>query len=373
MKVAHILNELRHSGAEVMLTSAAPYFLERDSAIVISTGADVGDYAPILNTAGYQIAHYPYSPSTSFFESLGRFLRREEVDVVHLHSERAAVWYSLMAWRHSIPSVRTVHNEFNFNGFLRRRRVMSRRIAAASGTLHVACSPSVQHNESSRFGRDTELINNWMDPNRVPEPSPASRTRARAMLGVGPEQMVAISVANDAPAKNLSALFRGVISAAEEGVPIRLYHCGSLSPESKRIVDNAPQSTIIALGTVAEVGPYLSASDFFLSTSFNEGGQISLLEAAAAGLICITPKVGNAGAFEGRAGVHFIAPTDEALKIELRRQKDITWLDRQIDGVQLAKWTRTYFLPERGAREYRDLYERQLARAKLLRRRSRSD
>lgn len=365
VKVAHVMNELRHSGAEVMLTSAAPYFLARGPAIVISTGAEVGNYAPTLTAAGYQVAHHPYSASPTFFRALGRFLTREGVDVVHLHSERAAVWYSLMARRYSMPSIRTIHNEFNFTGLLRGRRIISRHIAAASGTVHVACSLSVQQNEKSRFGRDTHLINNWMDPSRVPQPSPASRTSARKTLGLRPEQMVAISVANDAPAKNLSALFRGVTSAMEEGVPILLYHCGSLSVENQRIVDQSNHS-IIALGTVPDIWPYLAAADFFLSTSFNEGGQISLLEAAAAGLTCITSKVGNAEAFGNCKGVHFILPTADALKAELYRQTVVPQADRQVAGLELAQWTRSYFLPERGVRQYQDLYMQQLSNAGQL-------
>jgi glycosyltransferase involved in cell wall biosynthesis len=360
MKVAHILNELRFSGAEIMLAAAANEFLSAGPALVIGTGDQLGQFAPILSRAGYQVAHKPHHRSPSYFASLGRFLREEGVDIVHIHSERSALFYSLMARQYGLASVRTIHNEFNFEGILRFRRVVTRRVARRIGTAHVACSPSVQRNELARYGLKAELINNWMDPDRVPVPSGNTRNAARGVLKLDQNELVALSIANDAPAKNLAALFCGVLEAVKRGVSIRLYHCGVIGPDLQRIADAAPDGCIVALGTVADVKPYLSACDLFLSTSFNEGGQISLLEAAAAGLTCITTEVGIAGAFSGRPATFFIAPNADALAnaVILAAQREST--DALKEGRLLASWAREYFVPERGAREYLELYNRQV-------------
>jgi len=369
MKVAHILNEVRFSGAEVMLAAAANNFLSVGPAMVIGAGDRLGDFAPNLSEAGYQIAHKPFSRSPLYFASLGRFLQNENVNLVHIHTERRALSFSLMTRRYGFASVRTIHNEFNFEGQLRLRRLITRRAAQAAGTVHVSCSPSVQHNELARYGLKTELINNWMDPERVPLPSENMRDAARSALGLDRNILVALSLANEAPAKNLGALFRGVIEAVKRGVNMRLYHCGMIGPDLQRLASEAPHGSILALGTVSDVRSYLSASDFFLSTSLNEGGQISLLEAAAAGLTCITTKVGIAGAFDGRPAMHFIGPDADALADALvaAAQRDSTVAQKE--GQLLASWARGYFVPERGAREYRELYERQVHRNDLRQRR----
>lgn len=358
LRVAHILGELKHSGAEVMLASAGKY-LSDGSSLVVSTGQKLGDYAPFLEAAGFKLAHKPRSSSPSYFNSLGHFLKNQGVEVVHLHTEASAVWYSLMAWRHGIPSVRTIHNEFKFEGLLRRRRIATRHIAGRLGTVHVACSPSVQENEFDRFGLKATLINNWMDPDRIPAPSAPARASGRAELGVDEDVLVAVSIANEAPAKNLISLFQGVESAAATGVKIRLYHCGAIGPSLKAFAEGLPHGSIVILGTVVDITPYLAASDVFVSTSFNEGGQISLLEASAAGLICVTTRVGIAGAFDGQAGVTFIDSDGEALAAALRLVAVCPQTKRRTDGLALAKWVRSYFLPERGAREYQSIYKRE--------------
>jgi glycosyltransferase involved in cell wall biosynthesis len=362
MKVAHILNEVRFSGAEVMLAAAAKHFLSGGPAMVIGAGDRLGDFAPTLSAAGYQIAHKPFSRAPRYFASLGRFLQNENVKLVHIHTERRALSFSLMTRQYGLASVRTIHNEFNFEGQLRLRRIITRRVAQAAGTVHVSCSPSVQQNELARYGLRTELINNWMDPQRVPLPTENTRDTARSVLGLDRNMLAAISLANEAPAKNLEALFRGVIKAVKRGVNMRLYHCGLIGPDLQRIASEAPSGSIVALGTVSDVRSYLSASDFFLSTSLNEGGQISLLEAAAAGLTCITTRVGIAGAFDGRPAMHFIAPNADALADALVAAAQRDGTVAQKEGQLLASWARGYFVPERGAREYCELYERQIHR-----------
>ena len=360
MKVAHILNELRFSGAEVMLAAAAPHLLSTGQSMVIATSDQLGDFAPTLEQAGFQVAHMPYSRSPSYKASLGRFLKEEGVSLVHIHVERRALFYSMMARRYGLASVRTIHNEFNFKGQVRLRRILTRHLAAKVGTAHVACSPSVQENEFKRYGLKTKLINNWMDPTRVPVPDEVANKLARSGLDLSQAVLAAVSLANDAPAKNLEALFLGVIEAVKRGVNMRLYHCGTIGLGLQRLAQSAPAGSIVVLGTVADVRPYLSACDVFLSTSFNEGGQISLLEAAAAGLTCITTKVGVAGAFDDQLAVTFIEPNAQELAnaLVLTSKRDRTIL-RQEGGL-LATWARKNFVPERGAREYSDLYIRQV-------------
>lgn len=367
MKVAHILNELRFSGAEVMLAAAAPYLISSGNSLVIATSDQLGDFASTLEKAGFQVFHMPFSRSSGYKAQLASLLRQEGVDLIHIHVERRALFYSVMARRLGVASVRTIHNEFYFKGQVWLRRIFTRHIAAAIGTAHVACSPSVQMNELRRYGLKTVLINNWMDPNRVPFPDGPGKEAARNALGLDNTVLAAVSLANDAPAKNLRALFLGVAEAANSGAHVRLYHCGTVGSDLQRLAQDAPSGSIILLGTVANVQPYLSACDAFLSTSFNEGGQISLLEAAAAGLTCITTKVGIAGAFDDQPAVTFIEPNAKALANALLSisKRERTALCQE--GISLASWARKQFVPERGAREYGDLYARQAA---LVRRRS---
>ena len=355
MRVAHVLNEIRHSGAETMLASAAPYMLAEGGGIIIATEPKRGDYAPVLQAAGYGIVHIPFAQSLRFYRSLARTLRRERIEVLHIHTEGKALWLSLLAFVIRMPSVRTIHNEFNFSGLLRFRRIITRWIAHLMGTTHVSCSPSVQRNERARFHLPTLLINNWMNPQAIPAPSTEGKREARTRLGIPHDAFIAISIANEAPAKNLAALFNGVLTAAAKGLPIALYHCGAIGPELKQLAATDPDA-VIPVGTV-DVSDYLAAADVFLSTSFNEGGQISLLEAAASGTCCITTKVGIAEALQNYSGVTYIAPGADDLMHSLFEFAKKPPERRDLLGAGLAKNVRDYFIPERGVAEYMKIYK----------------
>ena len=87
MKVLHILNTLRPSGAEVMLRLAAPYWREKGLELsILSTGEIVGPYAAELENAGYEIVHLPFSKTFKFGLSFFQLLNYKNFDVVHIHT-----------------------------------------------------------------------------------------------------------------------------------------------------------------------------------------------------------------------------------------------------------------------------------------------
>ena len=180
MRVLHLLNELRPSGAEVMLCSAAECFGHSiNSADVLATGDAVGSYAQRFSAAGYTVHHLPFRRNPAFFLRLWRFLRRGDYDVVHLHSERANFWLGLTVVASGANKVlRTVHNNFEFEGRLATIRGWQRRTLARLGVTHVAISPGVQENEKRRFGLRTTMIPNWYDSRRFRQPTAEERKQA---------------------------------------------------------------------------------------------------------------------------------------------------------------------------------------------------
>jgi glycosyltransferase involved in cell wall biosynthesis len=185
MKILHILNELRFSGAEVMLTSAAElFFADGDSHTVLSMGATLGEYAPAMASAGYQLAHIPFAKTPTFFVRLFRFMRDGRYDVVHIHAERASFYTGLIALTSAPRVVRTVHSTFGFEGFLKLLRRWQRVILERLGVIFIACSPLVARNENARFKINPVVVNNWFDPRRTCFATEKRRSEARRSLGL---------------------------------------------------------------------------------------------------------------------------------------------------------------------------------------------
>ena len=105
MKVIHILNSLKFSGAEIMYVDAAPFFQEKGCELtVMSTATELGEYAPFFERAGYRVMHHPMPPLKSclqrirYYNTMVKLLKKEEFDVVHIHSSAARWGFALCAW-----------------------------------------------------------------------------------------------------------------------------------------------------------------------------------------------------------------------------------------------------------------------------------
>jgi glycosyltransferase involved in cell wall biosynthesis len=351
------MGELRHSGAETMLYSGADLLSPDGRSHVISVFDTLGDYAPYLERAGYRVGHYPVTGRKGQVAALKAFMRREQFDCMHIHTERRALLFSWIARSMGVASVRSIHNEFGFTGALRLLRTVTRQTARLLGTLHIACSARVQRNEKARFGLDTVVVENWIDVRRLSlERTEAARSEARARLGIPAQVLVLVSIANEAPAKNLHGQFEGVMKAHTAGLDVRLYHCGAIGAELARQVADAPQGVLHALGTVDDIGTYIAAADGFLCAAFHEGGPIALLEAAATGLNCITTRVGLTEAFDGLAGVTFIPATPDGVADGIARLAATPPEVREERAAALSRFTLSRFVPEVGARAFRKLY-----------------
>jgi hypothetical protein len=92
MKITHVFNELKFSGAEILYADAAPIFKELGCDLTaLSTAENVGEFAPILKEAGYKILHKKYPNRKKiiqrvlFYIKFIKFLKKNNYDVVHIH------------------------------------------------------------------------------------------------------------------------------------------------------------------------------------------------------------------------------------------------------------------------------------------------
>jgi glycosyltransferase involved in cell wall biosynthesis len=290
MRVLHVLGELRPSGAEVMLRTAAPYWRDHDvSADILSTGNGVGPYGPELATAGYGIHHLPFERDPRFAIRFATFLRKHPYDIVHLHTERAFIHLGLAARARGLGVIRTVHNTFTYQGVLHRRRSRQRRIARKVGIRFVAIGPTVAENERSRFMNPMPVVPNWFDAKRFTPTQHHQRNQARARLQLPPGQVVAVTVGNCSPTKNHLSLLEA-LSKLEEAM--LLLHVGEEQDSEERELTHQ-LGLLDRCRFLGRVDPLraMRAADLFVMPSLYEGLPIAPLEALATGLPAVLTEV----------------------------------------------------------------------------------
>jgi len=298
MKVLHVLGSIERSGAETMLRASASGFSDIGISLeAVATGERVGEYAGAFERASITVHHVPFARSLSFFAEFARLIREGAYDVVHVHTERAAVWVELTARLAGAPCiVRSVHSSFEFEGWLRVRRAFGRWFAAhALRVTHVFVSDSVAANEVARFGTIGVIVANGIDQDAfVPVGNVELRNRLRAELGVPRDAVVVLSVGRCIELKqhdHILCAMEGLLSV----LPTLFYvHVGSgenLDEEYALASRLGVLERSLFVGQCDDVVRILQMSDIFLMPSAYEGMGIAAVEASSCGLPVIAYDV----------------------------------------------------------------------------------
>jgi glycosyltransferase involved in cell wall biosynthesis len=312
MRVLHVANELRPSGMETMLRTAAAFWAARGiDGEILAIGDAPGDYAAMLGAAGYQIHHLPFRRSPAFLADIYRIFRSHGADGIHIHCERGNFWYAALArlagHRHI---VRSVHSAFAFHGALRLRRLMQRWIMRCClGVRTIACGPSVQRVEWDRFRNPSRAILDWFDDTRFRMPTPSERQAARTAAGIGSDTLALVTVGNCSVVKNHTAVIEALALLPTDS-DIQYLHAGweeEGHPERRLAERLGVSGRIRFLGPVLDVVPLLHAADLFLMPSLYEGLGIAAVEAMGTGLPVVLGDV------EGLRDLGQIAPAAYAV------------------------------------------------------------
>jgi glycosyltransferase involved in cell wall biosynthesis len=358
LRVLHVLGELRASGAERMLCSAAPHWRRHSiDCSIVSLGAVPGLYAQTLCQAGYPIDQLPVTSTLASLARWARFIKKHPVDVVHFHAERAYFWLCAVTLLRSRSGVvRSFHAAFPFRGNLRLRRSMQRRLLRRKRVRNVAISASVQKVEQDRFRNPTLLIPNWFDSSVLARVDEEKRRLARLRLGLQTQFVVAV-IGNCAPVKNHGALFRAIA-----GPPVMedtvVLHVGDEGSENERamVASLGIQHYIRFLGMIDDVGMVLHAADVFCMPSLREGFGIAAAEAIGVGVPTVLANVNGLSDFAGSfESITYASPTAESIREALNVVRSrITELSSQ--AAADACLARELFSVEQGVARYSQLY-----------------
>lgn len=363
MKILHVMNELRPSGAEVMLELAAPFWLKLGCELHLLAIADQkGPQAERLAAAGWSIGQLSRRGGTAgLVRNLAEYVRNLSPDIVHLHQEGKALPLAYAVSRTGVPMCRTVHNNFPFTGRLRIQKSVERWFCRLLGSQHIAISSSVQSNELNRFHNPTCLCWNWFNESSFTPPSPQERIEARARLGIPLDQRMLLTIGNGSDIKN----YRVVIeSMAHLQVPdVHYYQVGNPHPNSTdlntaRLLNLGER--VHLMGPRHDVLDWLWACDVYLMPSIFEGYGLAAVEAIASACRCLfadCPGLADFKSFGIQAA--WLAP-----EAKLMAQTLNTWLCEKPDWDTLhrnARTIRSAFGVENRSRAYFDVWASLLA------------
>lgn len=282
MKVVHLLAELRPSGMERMLVSAAPYFSRADvDSVVVGQGSE-HPFEPELRAAGYRVRTIPRVKSPGGVGAWARALREEQPDVVHIHTE-GVFSMSVLCARLAAPKaliVRTLHSFFLADGWWGVKRRAQAYASDRFVDSFITLNPEMARHEAG-FRRSSVIIPNWVDDRFLDTGDP------------GVKDLDLVLVGNCSPVKDHSIVLSVALA---EGWSVAHFGNESEIEEKEAALLEALEGTgkLVWRG-VGDPLPWIQRARVFAMPSTREGFPVALAEAVALGAVCV---VSDAPGFE---------------------------------------------------------------------------
>jgi glycosyltransferase involved in cell wall biosynthesis len=209
--------------------------------------------------------------------------------VVHVHGEVASLLcLPALATRPSVVTLHGLNLLRRVTGWRRGAAVLNLRLILRATDRMICVSHAEREQLLDALG-SSEVARVVVIPNGLDLPPPPSwdeRAAARAELGLADSAVVAISVgALDEP-KDPVPVARAAVQTALSGVPFSLLFVGEgpLRSDVERVRSNGGETALRVLGYRSDVHRLLTAADFVVLSSRNEGLPYSLLEGMSLGL-----------------------------------------------------------------------------------------
>jgi glycosyltransferase involved in cell wall biosynthesis len=299
----HLVSAVKPAGFDVLL--------------IVSQGRDPDFADDILQykAVGCAVEVIPMrrevSPASDFgaLVRIARRLIRFQPDIIHTHSAKAGALGRLAALL--IPHARVIHTPHTLpfewaGGFTkfayRAIEIMLGRITDAAVALTRAQASLMKASRVLTLGKEPALI-----PNGVSMPQVLSREEVRKRWGLKPEEVAVVQVARLAPQKACGTFIEAASGMHAAGTRFFLVGDGPLRGQLEDQVRKYGMSDerFKFLGYVPHAERFFSGIDILVLTSLYEGLPYTALEAMAAGLPVVAPRIPGMEEIidEGRTGM----------------------------------------------------------------------
>ncbi len=293
LRILQVVDCLNGGGLQTMLLEWLRRLPREQFQIGVVSLFGPGPLSPAFEQAGFPVTHLaPFRWHPMIPLRLAPWLRRDH-DLVHAH----LVISSFLCERMMPPSrlnrlLVHVHNPVCGSG---RYQDWIERFAYGRAGHVLACSKHVLGTVGSC--KDGRVLYNGVDTDRFAPPAETIRAAARARFGLPGNAFVVGAVGRLAPQKNHTLLLDAFASVHKQLPAARLLIAGD-GPLRGALEEQAQQlgveSSVHFAGFQEDILPCLAAMDAYAMSSRYEGHSISLMEAMACGLPCVSTAYSGA-------------------------------------------------------------------------------
>lgn len=301
MRIVQLIDSLHWGGAQKLQVTFAEAVRKRDLDLIVISLNQHREEVPLpddLEALGARVIvmSAPHLYTLRRIWRLARFLRQEQVDLVHTHLTYANIIGPIAAKLAGVPLVASIHNEKYHpqRDHTLRRRLETLMLRFGADKL-IAVGQAVVQAQRERFSwGHLHVIQNAVTP--VPPISEFRRREIREKLIGDPSRPLSLSVGRLSSQKGYRDLLAAVPQVLEKHPRAAFVIAGggdSRADLSKEIADLNLEESVFLLGYRNDVPDLLAASDLFVNSSHWEGLSVAVLEAMSAGLPIVATRVGD--------------------------------------------------------------------------------
>ncbi len=270
----------------------------------------------------------PFRDLYAFFRIL-RLLKTEHFDLVHTHCSKAGALGRLAAFALGIPTVHTAHGHifYGYFGWIPTKIFIAIERRLSWRTNRLVSLTAIETEESLERG-----IGHRHQYSTVPSGVPLKHFQTledgtgadfRRRHGIPPDAFVFLSAGRLVPIKGFDLLLAGLAELTKKSKNAVLLVAGD-GEERERLkrltAEMGIETHVRFAGHCEDMRPALSAADAFVLASRNEGQGRVFVEAMAAGLPVIGPRVGGIPALvtHGKTGLLLEDHSPEAIATAMR-------------------------------------------------------
>ncbi|MCI8622408.1 MAG: glycosyltransferase family 4 protein [Provencibacterium sp.] len=313
------------------------------------------------------------------FRLLGIF-KREQYDLLLIHTSLAAAWCRLAFFRLLCPRTRLVYvchgyfMEATSEGILKKNPrslfylTCERLLAGRTDLLMLMNRTDWEIARRYKLCRRPVFINGMgLDARRYHAAGPETAARLRKSWRAAEHTLVFLCVGEFSPRKNQLELLRAFSRLAGQAEDVRLILAGSgaLEPVCRAFVqENRLEKRVHFAGQISDISPYFCAADALVSSSRSEGLPFNIMEALYFHLPVIASRVkGHTDLIRHREnGLIYDPGNPEALSAAL--QSFIRQPELRASLQERAKLDPKYLYPNAGALIFQALSREETERMK---------
>ena len=381
--VAHVIEALGSGGAERLLYTNLKHFdRSRVRSTVVTVYPQATYWHDSIQSLGIEVISLNCDGPRNLPVAIKNFrewLRRHQPDLIHSHLWAANVVARVAGKLAGIPVVSSIHNPdhepqvWNDGANVSRvKRLGSRAIdrwtSWFGSTRMLAVSEYVRrsahkslHYPLSRI----DLLYNPIDTDLLSNPPGRSRSELLTECGLPQDALLLVNVGRVSPQKGLLNAVRALPRILESHPGAHLVSVGATTDREwvSRLIRESQILRVAdhfhLVGARRDVADFLRACDVFVFPSLYEGLGIALIEAMAAGCLCVASNVGPIPEFleHGHDGI-LVPPGDpEALATAVCELLANAEGSKQI-SINARRTALERFQPQAAAERLTEIYER---------------